>query len=162
MPQLLHCGHPRHGKRTHRHAADVVFVLKDFGAQACHVDVGRTLAAAAFASQTAVQHFGQFLRFQDAFVFVERLCEGLTPPPSCEDFAQHIGTGAGGLGLVATDLESGTKGAANQVRLAAVAGTIALLNAAHQGMELCLCSRGTFHLAFVEGGFPVVVGLTLA
>ena len=136
MSQLLNGGHSRHGKRAQGHTVDVVFVLQDLGAQAGHVDIGRTLAAAAFACEATVKNVGQFLGFQDAFILIQCLGESLAFPSSCEDFAKHVGTSAGGLGFVTTHLVGRAQCAADMVRLTTIASPVALLDAAHQCMKL--------------------------
>ena len=133
MSQLLNGGHPRHGKRAQRHTIDIIFVLQDFGAQTGHVDIRGALTAASFAGETAIQNFGEFLGLQDTIKFRTTICncESFTLPPSCEDFAKHIGASASGLGLVAAHLVGRAKCTTNQIRLTTVASTISLLDTAH-------------------------------
>ena len=159
MPQLLNGGHPRHGKRAQRHTIDIIFVLQDFGAQTGHVDIGRALTAAAFAGKAAIQNFGEFLGLQDTIKFRAAIFdrESFTLPPSCEDFAKHVGASASGLGLVAAHFVGRTERATNQIRLTTVASAVALLDAAHQRMKLRAGTRGTFYFAFDKSSLPIII-----
>ena len=121
MAEVFDHGHAGHHPAAEGGAVAVVKHLQDLGTDACHVDVGWAFAFAAFAGEAAVEYF-----------FEQRGGVGMVGEATGEDFAQDVGAGAGGEEFVAGLFEGGAHGAADGIAFAAVAGTVALLDAAHE------------------------------
>ena len=158
--QALDLGHAGHEPRAQRGAVAVVPVLQQLGAQAGHVDIGGTLAAAALAGEALVEHLLELGNVEHLAAAAGR--QGLAVPATGEQLAQHVGAGAGRTGLVAADLVGRAHGAAHGAGLAAVAGAVALLDGAHERMHLAAGARGALRGAVVEGALPVEVGAVVA
>ena len=81
--------------------------------------------------------------------------EGFAMPTSCQYLSQHIGTCTCCHQFVARHLVGRTHCAADEVRFAAVARSVALFDAAYQGMPLRRCPSSTWKCTLIERRLPV-------